>query len=118
MEWWTNQQAGLVGGLLGAGVGGILLGAIGGGVCGPLAGKGIGKSFVIAYAWFVAVLGVVILAAGIYALAVGQPFHVWFWLFHPGMLATLLGIGGVFLFRKIYARHEQRRLAAEELRRG
>lgn len=118
MEWWTPEQAGLIGGLVGSIGGGVLLGAIGGGVCGPLAGKGLARTFVLSYVTIIACVSLILLGVGVYALIVGQPWHVWYVFVQIGVMGTLLGFGGVFMFRKIYARHEQRILAAEELRRG
>jgi len=118
MEWWTEVQAGMIGGIVGGGVGGILYGAIGGGVCGPLAGKGLARRFVMGYITACAALGVVLLGIGLYALVIGQPFHVWFVPVQIGLLGSTLGIGGYFLFRRIYRQHEQRTLAAEEFRRA
>ena len=118
MEWWSPQQAGIVGAVLGGVVGGVLVGAIGGGVCAPLAAKGRARAFVQSYAVFCAAVGLAILLAGLVAAMVDQPFHVWFWLFQPGLIVLLLSIGSVVLFRRAYAQHERRRLAAEEFRRA
>ncbi len=118
MDWWTAQQAGLVGAVIGAGLGGVMMGAIGGGVCGPLVGKGLARSFVLTYFGLLALIGLGIAAAGVYALAIGQPFHVWFWLLQPGLLVGGLAAAFVPLMGRAYRRHEVRRLAAEEFRRS
>ncbi len=118
MEWWTPQQAGLLGGLIGGGGGGVLIGGIGGGLCGTLAGKGLARRFVMSYITAMGVLFAGVLLVGLYALAIGQPYHVWYVLGLPGALGTFFGIGGIFMFRRRYAQHEQRTLAAEEFRRG
>lgn len=118
MEWWTPQQAGIVGAVLGGGVGGILIGAIGGGVCGPLAAMGKARAFVQIYWLLCAVLGLAILSTGLTAAALGQPFHVWFWLLNCGLLVLVLSIVLGTVFRRVYAQHERRRLAAEEFRRA
>lgn len=118
MEWWTPEQAGLIGGILGGGLCGILLGAIGGGVCGPLAGKGIGRRFVMSYLGLLGVIGLGLLATGLVAVAVRQPYHVWYAMVLPGLLCTVLVGVMLFAMRKAYAAHDRRRLAAEEIRRG
>lgn len=118
MEWWTPQQAGLIGALVGGIVGGVMVGAIGGGVCGPLAARGKGRAFVLSYSAVCAAIGLAIVLTGIVAAAIDQPFHVWFWLFQPGVIVLLLSLGGVVLFRRVYAQHDRRRLAAEEFRRA
>ncbi len=115
--WWTEQQAGLIGGLLGAGIG-IVFGGIGGGVGGPLAAKGRAKTFVLGMIAAGAATGVFLAIAGLLALAMSQPWHVWYSLLMPGVISAAV-CGSLFpVFRKIYRQHEERVLAAEEFRRG
>lgn len=118
MEWWTPQQAGVLGAILGGGLCGVMLGAIGGGVCGPLAGKGIAKRFVMGYLGFIGLLGLAMLGGGVVAVTLGQPYHVWYPLVLPGVLCTVLVGVMRFSLGKAYRRHDERRLAAEEIRRG
>lgn len=118
MDWWTPEQAGMIGGYGGAIFGGVLLGAIGGGVCGPLAGTGKARSFVIGYATIMGVISAIILAAGAWSIIDGQPWHVWFPLIQMGGMGVFFGFGGRIMFGKIYRKHEQRTLAAEEFRRS
>lgn len=118
MEWWSPQEAGLIGAILGGVVGGVMVGAIGGGVCGPLAAKGKARAFVQSYTMLCAALGLLIVLTGLVAAIIDQPFHVWFWLFQPGLIVLLLSLAAVVLFRRAYAQHERRRLAAEEFRRA
>ncbi len=115
--WFTPEQAGMYGGVIGgAGFGGILVGAIGGGVCGPLAGLGKARKFVMSYIMFLGALGLALLGTSIYALITGQPYHVWYAMMLPGTLGVFFGVGGFFLFREIYSKVEQRKLDAASLR--
>ncbi len=58
------------------------------------------------------------LAAGLAALIVGQPYQVWYVLILPGALSTVLM--GVFtpIVRHLFRIAEHRRLEAEEFRRS
>ena len=117
MDWWTPQQAGMVGAILGSGIG-VILGGIGGGVCGPLAGKGRARGFVIPFFYANGVIGILLVLSGLTALVTGQPYHVWYPLLLPGVIATRLVCVLLPVLRRVYHQHEGRRLAAEELRRG
>ncbi len=117
--WWTQQQAGMIGGLLGGVVVGAIFGGLGGGIGGPLAAKGIAKRFVVGFFIFGIITGLAIAGVGLTALALGQPFHVWFWLLQPGaLLAFLYAVLLPTVILKSYQRHDERKLAAEELRRA
>ncbi len=116
--WWTEQGAGLAGALIG-GVGGSVFGGIGGGVCGPLAAAGKGRAFVVAFFWFAIVAGAALVITGVVAkIFMDQPTHVWLPLVGPGALIAALSGGLMPAMKKRYADAEQRKLAAEELRRG
>ncbi|MEZ5979232.1 MAG: hypothetical protein R3F34_13545 [Planctomycetota bacterium] len=115
--WWTQTDAGLVGGGLGAFVG-VVFGGIGGGIGGPLAARGRARGFVTGFFKLGVALGVLLLVGGIVALALGQPFHVWFWLAQPGLVLTFVMGALLPVVNRAYRQHEERRLAAEELRRS
>jgi hypothetical protein len=112
--WFDNP--GLVGGLLGGGVG--VLGAIYGTTLGLLAPRGKARGAVFAMHWTFQALGVVLLAAGITALATGQPYGVGYPLLLPGALLTFLMLIFLPIVRVRYQQAEHRRLEAEEFRRG
>lgn len=116
-EWWTAQDAGLIGGIGGAIIG-VVFGGIGGGVGGPLAALGKAKPLVLGIFYVGIALGVACLGVGVYAIAVGQPFHVWYAPLLGGVLLCSIMGPLLFVVRARYREHEQRRLAAEELRRG
>jgi hypothetical protein len=112
--WFENY--GLVGGLAGAGVG--VMGAAYGSTVGVLAPRGKGRAAVFAMHWTFLALGVLMLAAGITALATGQPYGVWYALLLPGALVTILMLVFLPIVRVRYQQAEHRRLEAEEFRRG
>ncbi len=86
IEWWTEESSTLIGAL-----GGAAAGVIGGGfgslmgVCAP---RGKLKSLVTSTHTLLVIASGVLLGAGIYANATGQPYHVFF----PLMLAGSIGV--------------------------
>ncbi len=118
MDWWTQEQAGLIGAILGGGFGGILVGALGGGLCGGLAAVGRARRFVMSYLTVLGVLAAAMLLGAAVAGIMGQPYHVWFPLLLPGGLTAVLFGVMVPAIRARYIAAEERRLAAEEFRRA
>lgn len=115
-EWFTPQQAGLIGGI-GGGVFGTLLGVYGG-ICGVLVARGIGRRVVLTLHLCLLVLGVLMLGTGIVAGVTGQPYHVTYPFVLVGLITTGV-MGGLYhVMKKRYQQAEQRKLGAEELRRG
>jgi hypothetical protein len=115
-EWWSTHTGVFVGAIGGGGLG-ALAGCFGG-LIGWLAPRGIARGpILIVHALFVAV-GAVSLVAGITAVIMGQPYHVWYPLtLIGGVLTCVMGsLLPVVLVR--YRQAEHRRLEAEELRRG
>jgi hypothetical protein len=114
--WWTDQQAGMFGGIAGS-MGGILGAAIGtiGGICAP---RGKCRHLIYGMLGLMATVGIVSLVAGIVALSLHQPYGVYYPLLLIGLVSTVLGLGGFPLFRMRYREADARRLDAEELRRS
>ncbi len=112
--WFDNW--GLVGGLLGGGVG--LLGAVYGTMVGVCAPRGKAKGLVYGLHWFSLLLGLAVLAAGVTALIVDQPYGVWYPLLFSGAIVTVLMIGFTPMIKLRYRQAEHRKLNAEEFRRG
>lgn len=83
-EWWTMQQAGLVGGLVGAlcGVLGCMIGLL----------AAFGKLRNLTMATFGAglILGAGSLVAGVIAVCLGQPYHVYYPLLLLGLINTIV----------------------------
>jgi len=114
-EWWTQQQAGLIFGLIGASIGilGGLLGVIGG----VFARRGSGKHLAITIHLVGTLIGIAALTIAGIALMNRQPFHVWFWCLHIGILNTaIFGSLWFLVTRRLYAIAEARRLDAELFR--
>ncbi|MFG0241189.1 MAG: hypothetical protein ACF8R9_00240 [Phycisphaerales bacterium JB054] len=115
-EWWTSQDAALIGAIGGSAVG--VLGGVFGTVVGLCAPKGIARVPVLGTQLALAVLGVVMLVAAVVALLGSQPYHVWFPLLLGGVLLASL-MGGLYpVVRARYMQAEARRMDAEALRRG
>ncbi len=114
--WWTDQQAGLIGG-----IGGSVLGILGGifgslaGICAP---QGKFRGLVFGLAYFMIASGITLLLTGIVALAMGQPYGVYYPLLLIGLLASGLMGGLLPVIRKRYQEADNRRLDAEEFRRS
>ncbi len=116
MEWWSAAEAGLIGGLGGGAVGvaGALIGVFGG----LWAPRGLHKGLVLGSMIALTVFGAGALCAGLVAIAMKQPYHVWFPLTLGGLiLASVVG-GLIPMIRTRYRHAEQRRLGAEEFRRS
>jgi hypothetical protein len=104
--WWSNRVGGLIGGALGS-----LLGIIGA-VVGTLCGIGRGRGVVTGLLIMMAAAGVVCLVLGIVALALGQPYAVYYPLLLIGILAAVLGSVGIPVSRQRFAQSELRRMQA------
>jgi hypothetical protein len=108
--WWSDRQAGLLGGIVGSGLG--LLG----GLIGWLASRGRGRGFVLAASAAIVALGALAAAAGVVALLRAQPYGVWYPLVLLGVLSLgVMGLG----HRRLRARYDEvelRRLRALDVR--
>ena len=104
--WWTDRMGGLIGGLGGSFIG--LMGA----VIGVMAGLGRGRAVVNSLLIAMTGLGPVLLLAGIVALALGQPYGVYYPLLLGGCLCTMLGIVGLVVTRQRFEATEMRRMQA------
>lgn len=111
--WFDGPTAGLVGGIGGSLIG--VWGGVFGSLCGWLVPKGRGKGFLLGSQIVQAVLGVALLLTGVTALAMGQPYHVWYGFLLSGVLMTLLGAMFFFTLRKRYRDTELRKMRADEL---
>ena len=91
-----------------------VLGGVYGSVVGSLAPMGRARGLVLGFHGVLLGLSAVLLAAGLAALAVGQPYGVWFGL-------GLAGLFGVVVFglltpvvRRAYEQAERRKMAAQD----
>lgn len=104
--WWDDRTAGLLGGWIGGSVG--MLGAAFG-VC---AGLGIGLRFLANAALVVAGAGVVLVLVGLFALATGQPWHVYYLFFIVGGISALVFGGNYPGMRRRAEQVELQKMAA------
>ncbi len=113
-DWWTQAQAGLIGG-----IGGSVLGVVGGtlgALAGVLAPRGKGKAIVLGGMWVLALGSLAALGAGIYAVANTQAHHVWYPLVLGGGIGTLVLGSLIPMVRMRYRQAERRRLDARQIR--
>ena len=108
--WWGGRMAGLIGGGLGT-----LIGCLGG-LVGLLAGRGKARRFVLAAMSGLIVLGVVVTGVGIAAVAMGQPYAVYYPLLLAGGLSAILPAAMFPTIRKRYAERELRKIQAADAR--
>ncbi|CAN5197637.1 hypothetical protein BH10PLA2_BH10PLA2_23790 [soil metagenome] len=114
--WWTDPQAGLVGGVAGSVLG--ILGGVWGTLVGIGASRGKWKPIVYGLSIFMVGTGVACLFAAIVALAMGQPFFVYYPLGLIGLISTAVIGAQMPMVRKRYQEADNRRLEAEGFRRG
>jgi len=114
--WWTDQQAALIGGIGGSIIGGM--GGVFGTVAGICAPRGKWKGLVFAMTYTCIAVGWTLLFAGLAALALHQPYGVWYPLLLGGGLLAVVMTALAPLVHLRYREAENRRLEAEQLRRG
>ncbi len=107
--WWSGQTAGLIGGIAGT-----LLGLLGA-VLGGLTSLGKGKKLVMAMSVVLASLGLMILVTGVYAVAVSQPYDVFYPLLLVGGLTMVAGFVVMAVAPARYRDVELRRMQALDL---
>jgi hypothetical protein len=105
-QWWSARTAGLAGAVIGTLIG--VLGAL----LGSLTARGRARRLVFGTMTTMAVLGAGLTATGIVALALSQPYAVWFALLLPGLLLIAILGGRVRGARRAYAEIELRRIRA------
>ena len=105
-EWWSEQDAGWIGGAIGGAIG--LIGA----TFGILAGLGRARQFVMVLAYATIAFGILSLAVGMMALSRGQPYHVYYPLLLIGGIVTLVfGINLPFVASR-YRQQELQKMSA------
>jgi hypothetical protein len=104
--WWSDRQAGLVGGIVGS-----MLGVLGA-VIGGLGSAGRAKNFVLRTLRLLAVAGLGALAAGTAALVLGQPYAVFYPLLLLGVISAIAGVALPPVLVKRYQELELRRMQA------
>lgn len=105
-EWWSSRYAGWIGGGIGAFFG------CWGGLIGMLAQAGRGRAFIQASVWFNIVFGSASLVLGLVALAMSQPYHIWYPFILIGVLLPGIMLGTRKNLLKQLAAAEERKMAA------
>ncbi|MBX3178148.1 MAG: hypothetical protein KF886_12355 [Candidatus Hydrogenedentes bacterium] len=107
--WPIGAWAGVVFGILGA------AGGIWGGVAGMLASRGRGRRGVLAGTAAFAVLGALMMLAGLILWSAGATWDAWYpTAYGGGLIGAIFGIGYIMIRRR-YAEAEQRRMEAMDL---
>jgi len=104
---WYGSIAGSLGGLMG-GVVGVL--------AGTLVPRGKGRRFLLGLMVTFVVLGIAQFAFGMYALAMGQPYGIWYGPVLCGAVTTIVVGTLIPVIRARYREAEVRRVEAEGLR--
>ena len=113
--WWdVNTFGALYGSIAGGGLG--TLGGLWGALGGVLAPKGKGRAVVLGLGWLLFAVGVSQLAFGLYALAAGQPYGIWYGPCLTGVIIPVVVGSLIPVVRKRYAEAEDRRMQAEGFR--
>ncbi len=102
--WWSDQTGNWLGGI-GGSFSGCLLG-----LCGLLAGKGKARGFVTAVLVIFTSLGAAFGITGMTAIALHQPYAVWYPLILGAVILLISGLAGLHHFRKRYEALELRRM--------
>ncbi len=115
-HWWNETVGTYIGAFGGAGIG--VVGGTYGAVAGLLAQKGKARGAVLGFHIALLALGAVTLCAGVVAVLLSQPYHVYYPLLLIGVITTGVMGGLLPVMRKRYSEAEHRRLEAEEIRRA
>ena len=100
-------------------IGGSLLGVAGGilgAASGYLAPRGKGRNFILGSFVFLLIVGILHLVVGLYALASGQPYGIWYVLVLCGFILTAVMGSLLPVVSKRYNEAEMRRVHAAALR--
>ncbi|HPC81842.1 MAG TPA: hypothetical protein P5234_00830 [Thermoanaerobaculaceae bacterium] len=108
-SWWTARQAGLVGGLLG-----LLLGSLGA-LTGVLASRRRAPRLAVATLVAIGIVGLAALAVGAVALAMRQPWEVFYPLLLGGGIGTALALTLLGGLRRRRTAEELQRLRARDI---
>ncbi len=106
--WWTDRTSGWMGAILGC------LFGICGGLSGWLTGRGKGRLFVRTYYVATVAVGIASLFAGTYAIAIKQPYGVWYLLVLVGVIVPATSVAGFVTSSRRYAADELRRMDAHD----
>lgn len=106
--WWTEPQAGWIGGIAGSIIG--LWGAL----IGILSGLGKARRFVIANLIGGCILGGLLLVVGFVTLLIGQPWAVYYPFLLLGFILAVIPLGTLYAIRRRYEEQELRKMKARD----
>ena len=106
--WWSDRAAGLIGGL-----GGALIGCLGG-LIAWFVSRGKARAFVVVVTVLLLCLGTLCALTGVLAVALGQPYAVYFPLLLGGVLLLGIFIPALLKYHKRYEDVELRRMASAD----
>jgi hypothetical protein len=98
---------------------GVVIGVVGGTLgtlAGILAPRGRGRGLVLGLWIVMIVVSIGLLAAGVVALATGQPYGVWYGLGLAGLIGSVVLGSLFFVVRQRYREAEMRQMRAADLR--
>lgn len=106
--WWNSRQAGWIGGIAGAFVG------VWGGLIGLLAGLGKMRRLVIGSLIGGSILGALAIIVGLVALAIGQPWVVYYPLLLLGVILVAIAPWRLYKSYQSYQKQEIRKMKAQD----
>ncbi|MHC4882499.1 MAG: hypothetical protein ACYTEN_08060 [Planctomycetota bacterium] len=112
--WFDEKTAGMIGGILGAGLGGVWCGGVLGGMSSFYIKKGLKK---LAYGLYglTFLVGLILAGIGLIGVITDQPYHVWYPFILTGGIVSVV-IGGIFpMISKRFAEREKEIMAIEDL---
>ncbi len=113
--WWSQEQAGLIGGaILGGGIG--TLSGLFGALIGFLVPRGIGKAIMVPAQIALVGFGLLLVGLAVIGVITGQPKHVWFPLVLAGGILTVCMGSLLPVTMNGYRVAERRKMDAQQLR--
>jgi uncharacterized membrane protein YqgA involved in biofilm formation len=111
-QWFSSQTAGAIGGLIGTvlGLTGVLIGCS----CGICVRKGW-KKFMYSIFTLAIAASVLLLATGLVAVVIKQPYHVWYSFLLPGVIGTVIFSSLFPIVRKRFVEKELKQIQAKDL---
>lgn len=110
--WFAEQTAGLIGGIIGSSLG--ITGGIVGSTCWFFIQKGWKKLVLGTFIFFIAVCAL-LLAGGVAAFVLKQPYHVWYCFALPGFIGTAVFSGLLPVMRNRFIERETKQMEAQDL---
>jgi len=111
-QWFDPKTAGMIGGIIGTALG--LTGALIGCSCGICVRKGWKKPIYTIFVLAIAI-SIILIATGVQAVCIKQPYHVWYSFLLPGFIGTIIFSGIFPVVRKRFTESEMIKMQAKDL---